>query len=53
MNGETVLGFLGRPSAMRQLESTAAQLLLAVWHPTYDRIITNRYLQANLRAVYE
>ena len=48
----TALVFPSRPSAMRQLESTAAQLLLAVWRPPYDRIIINRYLQASLHDVY-
>ena len=46
----TALVFPSRPSAMRQLESTAAQLLLAVWRPPYDRIIINRYLQASLHS---
>ena len=37
---------------MRQLESTAAQLLLAVWRPPYTGLIVRRHLQVNLRDVY-
>ena len=34
---------------MRQLESAAAQLLLAVWRSPYDEKITNRLMQASLQ----
>ena len=37
---------------MQQLESTAAQLLLAVWRPPYTGLIARRHLQVNLRDVY-
>ena len=43
------IGFSSRPSAMQQLESTAAQLLLAVWRPPYSGITIKRYLQASLQ----
>ena len=48
----TALVFPSRPSAMRQLESTAAQLLLAVWRPPYNRITARCHLQVNLRDTY-
>ena len=44
------IGFSNRPSAMQQLESTAAQLLLAVWRPPYSGITIKRYLQASLQS---
>ena len=34
---------------MRQLESAAEQLLLAVWRSPYDEKITNRLMQASLQ----
>ena len=37
---------------MQQLESTAAQLLLAVWRAPYSRITASCHLQVNLRDVY-
>jgi len=46
------IGFSSRPSAMQQLESTAAQLLLAVWRPPYSGITASYHLQASLRDVY-
>lgn len=46
------IGFPGRPSAMQQLESTAAQLLLAVWRPPYSGITASCHLQVNLRDTY-
>ena len=46
----TALFFRSRPSAMQQLESTAAQLLLAVWRPPYSGITIKRYLQASLQS---
>ena len=45
------IGFSSRPSAMQQLESTAAQLLLAVWRAPYSRITASCHLQVNLRDV--
>ena len=48
----TALFFRSRPSAMQQLESTAAQLLLAVWRAPYSRITASCHLQVNLRDVY-
>ena len=48
----TALFFRSRPSAMQQLESTAAQLLLAVWRASYSRITASCHLQVNLRDVY-
>ena len=46
------IGFSSRPSAMQQLESTAAQLLLAVWRAPYSRITASCHLQVNLRDTY-
>ncbi|MDN0042680.1 DUF4143 domain-containing protein [Mediterraneibacter glycyrrhizinilyticus] len=48
----TALFFRSRPSAMQQLESTAAQLLLAVWRAPYSRITASCHLQVNLRDTY-
>ena len=48
----TALFFRSRPSAMQQLESTAAQLLLAVWRAPYSGITASCHLQVNLRDVY-
>ena len=46
------IGFSSRPSAMQQLESTAAQLLLTVWRPPYIGIAAIGYLQTSLHDVY-
>ena len=48
----TALFFRSRPSAMQQLESTAAQLLLAVWRAPYSGITASCHLQVNLRDTY-